>query len=422
MSAVHTKVLISSILCRATVWYDHMLFIEFVNLMGREFCYAENAYYGVFQIFGITLISTVAKPIGAAFVLGHIGDKYGRKIALLLAMLFISIPASLTALIPSYSRIGVISTILFFVIQFIQGIALGGEQGGNSVYLMEHLPDKKKKLGMFFGITSLGRSIGMLLATTAIIICKKTTDFNAYGWRIPFVFLAILGLMSAYSIYLLGETPVYKRNIERSSFPIIDLITSHKRALIIAILAVMPINLIVGFTMFLRAFAKETVSIETYAVTYVNEIVSIITCVLLPLCSITWGILADRIGNERTVILFIVMTMISCCPILYVAYHYKNYLIITLSIMVLTIMEKGVGPIGIVVSELFPTHVRFSGVNLARNISFAIYGGLTPMLCILFVMKLPQISFAAGIYIILNLLIGLIAILQIKPQDKKPML
>ncbi len=422
MSVSQTKVLIFSILCRTTIWYDHMLFIESINLMSREFCYAENTYYGIFQLLGITGLSTVMRPLGAAFVLGPIGDKYGRKIALLLAMLFISIPTSLIILIPSYSQVGITSTVLFFIIQVVQGIGLGGEQGGSSVYLLEHLLDNKKKLGMFFGITSLGKSIGMLLATTVIIICKKTTDFNAWGWKIPFVFLAILGLMSAYSIYLLGETPVYKRNSERSSFPIIDLITCHKRVLIIAIFIAMPINLIAGFAVFLRTFAKEIVSIETYAVTYINEIVNIITCVLLPFCSIALGILADKIGKERSAISFIVVIMVLCCPIVSVAYYYKSYLVITLSIMVLTIMEKGISPIGIVISELFPTQVRFSGVNLARNISSTIYGNLTSMMCMLLVMKFPRISFAPGIYVIFNLLIGLIAILQIKPQDKKSIL
>ncbi len=419
MSVSQIKVLISSVLCRTTIWYEHMLSIESINLMSREFCYAANTYYGIFQLFGITVLSTMMRPLGAAFVLGPIGDKYGRKIALLLAMLFISIPASLIPLIPSYSQVGITSTMLLFMIQVIQGIGLGGEQGGSSVYLMEHLSDKTKKLGMFFGITSLGKSIGMLIATIVIIICKKTTDFNAWGWKVPFIFSAILGLMSAYSIYLLGETPVYQRNSERSRFPIIDLIMCHKRALIIAVLIAMPINLIAGFTVFLRAFAKERVSIETYALTYINEIVNVTTCILLPVCSIALGILADKIGKERSAILFIVMVMALCCPIVSIAYYYKNYLIITLSIMVLTIMEKGIGPIGIVIAELFPTQVRFSGVNLARNISFTIYGNLTSMVCTLLMTQFPQVSFAPGIYVILNLLIGLIVILQIKPQDKK---
>jgi MFS transporter, MHS family, proline/betaine transporter len=420
MSALQAKVLISSILCRTTIWYDHTLFIELTNLMSREFCYAGSTDYGILKFFGITWLSTVSRPLGAALVLGHIGDKYGRKIALLIAMLFISIPASLIALIPSYSHIGVISTILFFIIQIVQGVALGGEQGGSSVYLIEHLPDKK--LSTLFGITSIGRSIGMLLATTAIIICKKTTDFNAWGWKIPYTFLAVLGLMSAYSIYLLGETPIYKKNREHSSFPIIDLITHYKRILFFAILIAMPINLISGFAIFLRTLGKKIVSIETCAVTYTSEIMNIVTCILLPICSIAFGMLADKIGRERSAILFIVITMALCCPILSVAYHYENYLIIMISTMVLAIIEKGINPIGITISELFPTKIRFSGVSLSRSISFVIYGGLTPMVCTLLVMKFPQINFAAGIYVILNLLVGLIVILQIKSQDKKLML
>ncbi|OEY86532.1 MFS transporter [Wolbachia pipientis] len=419
MVTVQTKVLIASILCRTTIWYDHTLFIELVNIMSREFCYAENTYYGILQFFGITWLGTMARPLGAAFVLGHIGDRYGRKVALLIAMLFISIPSSLIAFIPNYNQIGIAATMLFLTIQIIQGIALGGEQGGSSVYLMEHLSYKQQKLGMFLGITGLGRSIGMLLSTVIIIICKKTTDFNAWGWRIPFIFLVVLGLLSAYSIYLLGETPAYKANNERSAFPIMDLIKHHKRILILAILIAMPINIIAGFIIFLRTLAKEIVSIEMYAATYVNEIINIITGILIPICSIAFGMLADKVGKERTAILFIIVTMMLCCPILSIAYYCKNYLIIMLSIMVLTILERGINPIGIVISELFPTQFRFSGVSVSRNISYLIYGGSAPMICTFFIKNFPQINFLAGIYVTLNLLIGLIAILQVRPQDKQ---
>lgn len=397
-----------------------MLFIDLVNIISREFCCAQDIYYSILQLFGIAGLGAMVRPLGAS-VFGHIGDRYGRRMALTIAILLISIPSSLIAFIPSYSKIGIISTILLLVIHVTQGIALGAEQGGSSVYLMEHLPDKKK-LGMFFGIISLGRSIGVLLSVAVVIICKKNTDFNAWGWRIPFTFSAILGLISAYSIYTLGETPAYEKNREQKklpNLPLIELIKHYKRALILAILISVPVNVAVGFTIFLRTIAKEIVSVETYVTTYVNEIVLIITSILMPISSIALGILADKIGKERTAILFIVITMVICCPMLSIAYYYKSYLIIMLSVMALSIMERGINPIGIVTAELFPTNVRFSGVSLSRNISYALHGGFTPMICTWFTITFSQINFVAGLYVILCLLVSLVAILQIKPQDKK---
>ncbi|MGL9702509.1 MFS transporter [Wolbachia endosymbiont of Cimex lectularius] len=414
-----TRVLISTILCRVAIWYDHMLFIDLVNIISREFCSAKDVYYNILQLFGIAGLGAMVRPLGAS-IFGHIGDRYGRRVALTIAILLTSIPSSLVAFIPGYSRVGVASTMLLLAIHLTQGIALGAEQGGSSVYLIEHLPNKKK-LGMFFGVISFGRSIGVLLSVAMVVICKKITDFNAWGWRIPFTFSAVLGLISAYSIYTLGETPAYEENRKQrslSNLPVIELIKHHKRALTLAILISVPVNVAVGFTIFLRTIAKEIVSVETYVTTYINEIVLIITSVLMPISSIAFGMLADKVGKERTAILFIVITMVLCCPMLSIAYHYKSYLIIMLSVMVLSIVERGINPIGIVASELFPTNVRFSGVSLSRNISYALHGGFTPMICTWFTITFPQINFATGLYIIFCLLVSLMAILQIKPRDK----
>ncbi|EAL59002.1 MULTISPECIES: MFS transporter [Wolbachia] len=417
---MQTRVLISAILCRIAIWYDHMLFIDLVNIISREFCCAKDVYNRILQLFGIAGLGAMVRPLGA-FIFGHIGDRYGRRMALTIAILLISIPSSLVAFIPSYSKIGITSTILLLAIHVTQGIALGAEQGGSSVYLIEHLPNKKK-LGMFFGIISFGRSIGILLSVIVVIICKKNTDFNAWGWRLPFTFSFVLGLISAYSVYTLGETPAYEENRKQrnlSDLPIIELIKRYKRALILAILISVPVNVVVGFTIFLRTIAKEIVSVETYVTTYVNEIVLIITSILMPVSSIALGMLADKVGKERTTILFTVITMVLCCPVLSTAYYYKSYLIIMLGVMALSIIERGINPIGIVAAELFPTNVRFSGVSLSRNISYALHGGFTPMICTWFTITFPQVNFAAGLYVVFCLLVSLVAILQIKPQDKK---
>lgn len=186
-----------------------MLFIDLINIISREFCFAKDVYSNILQLFGIVGLGAIVRPLGA-FIFGHVGDRYGRRIALIITILLISIPSSLIAFIPSHNQVGIISTILLLAIHITQGIALGGEQG-SSVYLIEHLSSRKENLGMYFGMMGFGRSIGVLLSAVIVIICKKTTDFCTWGWRLPFIFSAILGLISAYSIYTLGETPAYEK-------------------------------------------------------------------------------------------------------------------------------------------------------------------------------------------------------------------
>lgn len=397
------------------IWYDFMLFIDLINFISNEFFPKVGVYQNLFKLFGIFALSTIAKPFGA-FIFGYIGDRYGRRVSLFISILLISIPSSFISFIPGYEKIGIFASISIILIRIMQGIAFGAEQG-SPIYFIEHSADKKN-LGMFYGIVGLGKSLGISLAAITIILCKKNTDFNTWGWRLPFVLCFVLGLISAFSRYKLKETLAYQINKSKdnlSKTPISELIKNYKNTLILAIFICMPINLISGFMTFFRALTKERI-MHIYATTFVNEITLIIGSILIQIAAIIFGILSDKIGREKVAISCIIVSMLMCCSMLFIAHHCNSYLIISLSVMTLSVIEAGISPLSITVSELFSTKVRFSGINLSRNISSALFEGLTPIICTWFIIKFTG---AAGLYIVLCLLIGIIAILKIKPQDKK---
>ncbi|GHM59243.1 MAG: MFS transporter [Candidatus Mesenet longicola] len=392
-----------------------MLFIDLINFISNEFFPKVGVYQNLFKLFGIFALSTIAKPFGA-FIFGYIGDRYGRRVSLFISILLISIPSSFISFIPGYEKIGIFASISIILIRIMQGIAFGAEQG-SPIYFIEHSADKKN-LGMFYGIVGLGKSLGISLAAITIILCKKNTDFNTWGWRLPFVLCFVLGLISAFSRYKLKETLAYQINKSKdnlSKTPISELIKNYKNTLILAIFICMPINLISGFMTFFRALTKERI-MHIYATTFVNEITLIIGSILIQIAAIIFGILSDKIGREKVAISCIIVSMLMCCSMLFIAHHCNSYLIISLSVMTLSVIEAGISPLSITVSELFSTKVRFSGINLSRNISSALFEGLTPIICTWFIIKFTG---AAGLYIVLCLLIGIIAILKIKPQDKK---
>ncbi len=397
------------------IWYDFMLFIDLINFISNEFFPKVGVYQNLFKLFGIFALSTIAKPFGA-FIFGYIGDKYGRRISLFVSILLISIPASFISFIPGYERMGIFASISIILIRIMQGIAFGAEQG-SPIYFIEHSADKKN-LSMFYGIVGLGKSLGISLAAITIILCKKNTDFNTWGWRLPFILCFVLGLASAFSRYKLKETLAYQINKSKdnlSKTPISELIKNYKNTLILAIFICMPINLISGFMTFFRALTKERI-MHIYATTFINEITLIIGSILIQIAAIIFGILSDKVGREKVAISCIIVSMLMCCSMLLIAHHCNSYLIISLSIMALSVIEAGISPLSITVSELFSTKVRFSGINLSRNISSSLFEGLTPIICTWFTIKFTG---AAEFYIVLCLLIGIIAILKIKPQDKK---
>lgn len=410
------KVIISNMFCKLLLWYDFMIFLDLANMIGRAFFPAGN---NLSKLFGIFAIGFFARPFGAC-VFGYIGDRYGRKVSLLASILFISLPSGLIGLTPEYDKIGTAAPILITLFRILQGIAFGAEKGA-SIYLLEHSTDKKN-LGAFYSITGFGKPIGMILCSIIIIICKKTTDFNAWGWRIPFFFSLLLGAVCIYTRFLVEETIAYKIHQNKKALsisPLLDVARYHKRALILSFIISIATNVSIYFAIFYRVFTKEIVSIETYANTYVYEVMLIITSVLTKLFSIIFGILSDRVGREKVVIPCLIILMLMPCPMLSFAYHYKDYFIITLLYLAFAIVKTGTMSISLTIYELFPTKVRFSGVSLSRNLASAFFGGTTPYVCMWLTTTFPQVNFVAGLYVIFCLLTSTIAILQIKPDDRK---
>ncbi|WCR53848.1 MAG: Proline/betaine transporter [Wolbachia endosymbiont of Ctenocephalides orientis wCori] len=410
------KVIISNMFCKLLLWYDFMIFLDLTNMIGRAFFPAGDNLY---KLFGIFAIGFFARPFGAC-IFGYIGDRYGRKVSLLTSILLISLPSGLIGLIPEYDKIGTLASILITLFRILQGIAFGAEKGA-SIYLLEHSTDRKN-LGAFYSITSFGKPIGMILCSIIIIICKKTTDFNAWGWKIPFFFSLFLGAVCIYTRSLIEETIAYKTHEKKKTLsisPLLEVFRDHKRALILSFIISIAANVSIYFAIFYRIFTKEIVSIETYANTYIYEIMLIITSVLTKLSSIIFGVISDRIGREKVVIPCLIILMLMCCPMLSIAYHYKNYFIIMLLYLVFAIVKTGTMSISLTLYELFPTKVRFSGVSLSRSLASAFFGGTTPYVCMWLTTTFIQVNFVAGFYVILCLLISIIAILQIKADDRK---
>ncbi|MDD9331371.1 MAG: MFS transporter [Wolbachia sp.] len=413
------KVIISNMFCKLLLWYDFMIFLDLANMIGQAFFSPAEPISNLSRLFGIFAIGFFARPFGAC-IFGYIGDRYGRKISLLTSILLISLPSCLIALIPKYDEIGVAASILITLFRILQGISFGAEKGA-SIYLLEHSVNRKN-LGAFYSITGFGKPLGMVLCSVIIIICKKTTDFNAWGWRIPFFFSLFLGTICVYTRSLIEETIAYKIHENKKTLsisPLLEVIQDHKRALILSFTISIAANVSVYFAMFYRAFTKEIVSLEVYANTYIYEIMLIITSIFAKLSSIIFGILSDKIGREKVVIPCLIILMLMCCPMLSIAYHYEDYFFITLSSLIFAVVKTGTTSISLTLYELFPTKVRFSGISLSRNLASAFFGGTTPYVCMWLTTTFTHINFVAGLYVILCLLTSLMAISQIKEQDRK---
>ena len=223
-----TKVILSSLICNTLLWYDHMLFSHLINIIGGVFFPSDDKLVSILKAFGVFAVGFLIRPIGAA-IFGHIGDKYGRRIALFLSIILMTLSTVLIAFVPGYQKIGVLASILVVCLRLLQGISLGGE-AGNAPFLIEHAP--KNKRGFFGSIEVLSAILGSILSLVVVLICKKVSNFESWGWRLPFIFSFVMGLISIYMRYILDESPEYKKQEKPYELPLKELLNGYKNLLI----------------------------------------------------------------------------------------------------------------------------------------------------------------------------------------------
>ncbi|WP_425386000.1 MFS transporter [Wolbachia endosymbiont (group A) of Barypeithes pellucidus] len=400
-----TKVIFSSLICNTLLWYDHMLFGHLINIIGGVFFPSDDQLTSVLKAFGVFAVGFLMRPIGAA-IFGHIGDKHGRRIALLLSIILMTLSTVLIAFVPGYQSIGILASILVVCLRLLQGISLGGE-AGNAPFLIEHAPKNKK--GFFGSIEVLSAILGSILSLIAVLICKKVSDFESWGWRLPFVLSLAMGLISIYMRCILDESPEYKRQKNPSKLPLKELLNNYKKPVLISI----GIDLVENASLYiyLMFFNVLTSTINTHF----NHMVEILSQIVLGGLTILFAILSDKIGREKVMKFAFITFVIVSYPVFSMILSGDNLLTIIAHILFIIPIAASLGPVSALMCELFPTKVRYSGFGLSRNIAAGFFGGLAPFICTT-IIKVTGQETSASFYMIFCALIGLVAISQIKGE------
>lgn len=371
-----------------------MLFGHLINIIGGVFFPSDDQLTSVLKAFGVFGVGFLMRPIGAA-IFGHIGDKHGRRVALLLSIILMTLSTVLIAFVPGYQSIGILASTLVVCLRLLQGISLGGE-AGNAPFLIEHAPKNKK--GFFGSIEVLSAILGSVLSLIAVLICKKVSDFESWGWRLPFIFSLAMGLISIYMRYILDESPEYKRQKNPSKLPLKELLNNYKKPVLISI----GIDLVenASLYMYLVFFNVLTSTINTHF----NHTVEILNQIALGGLTILFAILSDKVGREK-VMKFAFIT--------FVVVSYPVFSMILSGLTIIIPIAASLGPVSAFMCELFPTKVRYSGFGLSRNIAAGFFGGLAPFICTT-IIKVTGQGTLASFYMIFCALIGLVAISQVK--------
>ncbi len=409
-----TQVLFASLIGTTIEFFDFYIFGTAAVLVFPALFFPSSdpatARLAALATFGIAFF---ARPIGST-LFGHFGDRIGRKTTLVIALSTMGLSTVAIGLLPTYSSIGFAAPLLLAVLRFGQGIGLGGEWGGAVLLAIENAPPKKRAwYGMF---PQLGAPIGFFLSGGVFLLLSHLlTDqqFFDFGWRLPFLASAVLVFLGLYVRLTLTETPVFQQATERHAVPVLTVLRHHSRTVVsgtaIALITHASFYLLTVFTL----------SWATSAMGYSRGKFLLMQLGCITFCAICIPIsaLAAEHGRRR-VLIGVAVAMAIFGLFLGPLFSAGTTGAIVMMSTGLALMGITYAPLGTLLSELFPTPVRYTGSSLAFSFAGILGASIAPTIAT-WLARRYGINFV-GYYltgISLVTIVGLLSVHETKDRD-----
>ena len=381
------KLVIAAVLGNALEWYDFFLYGTAAALVFGPlfFPVGGDPMQGTLLAFSGFAVGFLARPLGG-IVFGHIGDRYSRKMTLIMTLTLMGATTFIIGLLPVYAQIGIWAPVSLITLRFLQGVASGGEWGGGVLMLSENAPSSRR--GYFTAWSQMGVSGGFVLSAFAFYLVQKLPedDLMSWGWRVPFLLSILIFLVGVYIRKNIRESKAFsqaKPETKHEKIPLMVLIREHPKALLQAIALRLPENgaSYIFFT-FSVVYAKH-IGIST------GEIISAVTLAMLVefFSILFWGALSDRIGLKPVYYIGVIGLLVMAFPFFWLL-STGDYGWIMLAMFLGLPFCHGamIGTQPCIMSDLFPVRVRYSGLALGHEVGSIFSGGLGPMLAVALLM------------------------------------
>jgi MHS family alpha-ketoglutarate permease-like MFS transporter len=356
-------------------WYDWYAYSAFSIYFSASFFPKGNLTVQLLNTAGIFALGFLMRPLGG-YLFGRIADRLGRKKAMTLSVLLMSFGSFLIAFTPTYETIGLIAPILLLAARLLQGLSVGGEYGVSATYLSEMASQNKRGFySSFQYVTLIG---GQLLALGIQLLLQKLflteEQIMQWGWRIPFIFGALLSLTALYLRKNLSETDAFEQQkVNSNKKGSLKELFKYPKAIITVIGLTMGGTLaFYTYTTYMQKFLVNTMHLPKGEATMISFLTLLIFAALQPL----FGVLSDRIGRKPLLIGFGVLGTVCTVPLLTLLSQTTSQIQAFLLLLFALIIVSGYTSINAIVkAELFPSQIRALGVGLPYAITVAIFGG-----------------------------------------------
>ena len=367
-----TRLVVATSLGNALEWFDISVYAFFAVYLSKAFFPTSDPTTSLLLTFGTFGLTFLARPIGGV-LLGTYADRYGRKASLLLSIAMMTCGTLAVALMPTFETIGVLAPLLVIVARLVQGFSAGGEFGSSTAFLVEHMPGRRGFVASWQfasqGLSSLlGAAFGALL--TSIL---SEADLQSWGWRIPFLFGALIGPIGLYIRNRIDDATAPPA--DKDDTPVRNVLMTQKFRVLLGVGAIATATSVNYLIIYMPTYVVKALHLSP-TIGYLAAFAAGLAGMLLNPVA---GWISDRIGRTTYLIIMGAVLLFAIFPLFLLLASKPSGVVIILAVLFLgSLKALYLGAVAALMSELFPASTRATGLGLSYNIGVTAFGGSGP--------------------------------------------
>ena len=376
------RVVGASFVGTAIEWYDYFIYGSAAALVfARQFFPQLSPAAGTLASFATYSVGFLARPLGGV-IMGHFGDRAGRKSMLALSLVIMGLATAAIGLLPTYATAGIWAPVLLVLLRFLQGLAVGGEWGGAVLMAVEHAPPGRR--GFYGSFPQMGVPGGLILANLVFLATSRglgAERFDDWGWRLPFLASFVLVAVGLTIRLKIEESPDFAKLREgkaaggRARVPVLEVLRTQWKAVLLAGGAFIGINTIgYIFMAYVLSYATKRLGFSRDHVLLLSLMATVVWLVTIP-----WAAaLSDRRGRRKVLLVGSVAMLLWAAVFFPLIDTGATPAVLAALVVMAVAMGLVYGPQAALFAELFAVRLRYSGVSLGYQIGAVLGGGIAP--------------------------------------------
>lgn len=408
------KAAVGSFVGTTVEWYDFFLYgTASALVLPRLFFPSFDPLVGTLLSFATFGVAFIARPVGG-IVFGHLGDRIGRRPALVATLVMMGVATGLIGLMPGYATIGVAAPVILVVLRFVQGLAVGGEYGGAVLMTVEHAEQNRR--GFYGGWVQLGSPAGYVLANSAFLLITQLPESMLYtwGWRVPFLLSFVLVLVGLYIRLRVEESPAFvavRQRDEVAASPMVSVIKLHWRRILLLTGAYLGTGVTIYVaTVYALSYGSKTVGFSS------SQMLTMVLFGQLIAFFLMFGIakISDRVGIKRLYVIGTIGMAVMAFPWLWLLETGSFWAAFLGYLLVFAPYCASYGTMGVFYASAFESRVSYSGVSLSYQLGSVAGPAFAPLIAAELVRSTGTIN-SVGWYVVVSCAIAVVCSVALRP-------